>query len=329
MTRKPPKSGMKRVDLVGLAFPPGRDLRVEGVGRLQPPDLDRRAEPCGEIDPDAVGPECPRQGRRLPEVLGQEARGVRVDVGQDRAVDPDRGVRARVVGDARVDVVGQLVPVPQREAGVAALDRPVQVVPVVEHPVADSRGLDDGRGVHRVPGLQPLQEAEDAVQDPDVGVRRDHRRALPGDRRGADEEALVADLPEVRAEVEGRDRRRPRRRPGHERAVPAHRVDEGHVRAEHPAQAAGHLVAGRPQRGRSRAHHHLADRGRAGQRPVPQPELVAVLGPRGGSREQGGEGQTDEPGAQEGTSGTRASWGSAQRSFGTSGVQPGRSGSWS
>ena len=336
---EPPEVGDDAVDLVGLAPPPGRDLRVERVGRLQPADLDRGAEARGEVDADPVGPEDPRERRGLGEVLREEARRVRVDVREDGAVDADRGVRARVVGVAGVEVVRQLVPVPEREARVPALDRPVQVVPVVQHPEPGPGGLGDRQALDRLVRLQQPQEVEDAVQHAHVGVRRDDGGALPPDPRRADDEALLADAPEVLPDVRPRHEGRPRRQAGHEQAVTGRGRDERDVHAEEPAQRPGGLRPRRPQRRRASLDRQPGDRGavalqqrRVGDGSVPQPELVAVLGPHPRGRHQQREQEDRRPRraqAHRGTSGTRPSFGSAQRSLGTSGAHPGRSGSWS
>ncbi len=331
------------VDLVGLALPPRRHLGSTRVGGREAPDLDRRAEAGAEIDADAVGPEDVGERRGLRQIRRREAGRVGIDIGQHRAVDADRGVGARVVRVAGIAVLGQLVPVPEREAGVAALDRAVQVVPVVEHAMPDARGHDLVQAVDRTLGLDTPEQIEGAVQDADVGVRGDQHDGCAAHGRRAEQEALAAERGKIRIETEGRDLRAARLRAGDEHALASEARDEARLPPEQASQADPQLLAGGIQRGRVARHQQALERravgleqGRAGHEPVAEPQLIAVLGAgRHGrrerdEREQAGEGRTTrERTHQTGTSGTRSSLGSAQRSFGTSGVQPGRSGSWS
>ena len=233
--------------------------------------------------------------RRLADVLRGQGGGVRVDVREDRSVDPDRGVGPGVVRVARVEVVGQLVPVPERGAGVASLDGPVEVVPVVEDPELDSGGIDESKVVDRLVLQEKPQETEDTVEHPDVGLRGDDRRAPPPDRPREDHEALVSDRLEVLPEVQGRDEGRRPRRPDHERALPRHLLHDRDLGVEKAPQPAAQLLPSRLQGGRGSIEGDLGDRRPIGSQPrgigdgaVPQPQLVPVLGPRAGRGEQRG-----------------------------------------
>src|SRR6185436_18165792 len=97
----------------------------------------------------------------------------RVDAVDDAAVDPDRRVRAGVVLDARVHAAGQLVPFPERAARVAALDRAVEVVPVVEEAPLDTGPPGHVEVRDRLLGLQEAQEVERAVEGARVAPRGD------------------------------------------------------------------------------------------------------------------------------------------------------------
>ena len=141
MTRKPPKSGIARVDLVGLGLPPGAHRR-DRAGRRSAARRCRigAREARGEVDADAVRPEHVGE-RRAPWRCSAAVRtvGLGVDVVEHDAVDADRGVGARIVDVARVDGVGQRPPVPDRAPGIAALDVAIEIVPMVEHAQLDAR----------------------------------------------------------------------------------------------------------------------------------------------------------------------------------------------
>ncbi len=159
-----------------VARPPRADRGIERIGGLQAPDLDRRAEPRRQVHADAVRAEDAGEGGGLGDVLRGEARGVGVDVREHRAVDAERRVGARVVGVAGRRVVRQRVPVPQRAARVAALHGAIQVVPVIEDPVAEARELDDRERANRLVGLEQAQESERPVEHAEVGAAGDDDR---------------------------------------------------------------------------------------------------------------------------------------------------------
>ena len=185
---------------------------------------------------------------------GRERLGARVDVVEHRAVDADRGVRAGVVRDARVDAPGQLVPVPQRRTGVAALDAAVEVVPVVQQPERQARPLRDVQRLDRPPRLNEPQEMEDAVQRARLSLRCDDSGRSSADRRRSDEVALVTEACERLAPAEACDDGGRRRCAHDEGARGGDRVSERDIGGQHPAQSAlqfaGHDAPGRRIRGR-------------------------------------------------------------------------------
>ena len=296
------ESGNDAVHLVGLGLPPRPHRRVERIGGLEPADLDRRAEARAQVDLDPVRPEHPGQRRRLLQVHRRERLRAGVDVVEHRAVDADRGIGAGVVGIARAGPVRQLVPVPDRLAGVAALDVAVQVVPVVEYPHAGLRCLADVERVQRLRGLDQAQQVEGAVQRAELGVGRDHGRRTAVDAHAAQQVALLAQRRQVQPQC--RQLRRSRRRAHHDRAC-APGAGRRHRRpAQQAVQATLQFVADRAagrgagiddQFGRMGAIGGLA----AGvERNVAQPERVAVLGHRRQARHQPGQpAQAEQPGA--------------------------------
>ena len=177
------------IDLIDLSPPPGADGRIEGIGRLESADLDRGAEPRGQVDPETEGSELIGQSGDLVEILRGQDKGVGIDIGQDGPVEADRGAGPRVVTVARAADPGQLEPFPEREAGVAALDKPVQVVPVIEDPALDARPARDG-SVQGPTGLDTPEELEGAVEHTDILKGGDAEAFL---RIGGQGEALRAE----------------------------------------------------------------------------------------------------------------------------------------
>nr|GFD58851.1 hypothetical protein [Tanacetum cinerariifolium] len=78
-------------------------------------------------------------GCHLADVLGREVAGAGVHVVDNHAINTHRRIGAGVVGVARVEALGQLVPLPDAGARVAALHGAILVVPVVEQPEIDVR----------------------------------------------------------------------------------------------------------------------------------------------------------------------------------------------
>ncbi len=152
---------------------------------------------------------------------------VGVDVVRGGAVDADRRIRTRVVGVARIDRVRQLAPLPQRVARVAALDRSVEVVPMIEQSQLEPRPLGDVDPIDRLTGLNQAQEMERAVQRADLALRTRSRSPDARNSRRPDEKPFGAQLRELGLETErandrgisracqprGRSHPRPRLRP--------------------------------------------------------------------------------------------------------------------
>jgi hypothetical protein len=130
--QKAPEIRNECVDLARFFGPPRAHLGGERIGRSEVAELDRRAEASRQVHANAVGAKRRREGGHFFEPLVREDDRVGVHVGEDGAVQPDRRARARVVEVTRRDEAGQLVPIPEREACVPALDRAIEVVPVVE-----------------------------------------------------------------------------------------------------------------------------------------------------------------------------------------------------
>ena len=269
------------VDLVDLGLPPGAHRGVERIGRREPAQLDRRGEARGEIDLDAIGPEGVGQRLHLLQIVGAQDIGIGVDVGQHRAVDADRGIGPGIVGVARVLEARQLLPVPDRLAGIAALDMAIEIVPMVEDADLELGRVGDVELVDRLAGLEQLQETEHAVERADIAVACDDGHALALHRGAAEEIALPAQLRE--RQVEPLHQRRAGADDQH-RAVPKLGTLLRQVPAEHPPIAPLELVDGSADRRAVAGRDDAADlrfipRLRDGfERPIAQPEIISVFG---------------------------------------------------
>ena len=258
-----------------------RTAGSSGSAVFRPADLDRGAEARGQVHADAVRAEDAGQGGGLGDVLWREARGVGVDVREHRAVDAERRVGARVVGVAGRRVVRQRVPVPQRAARVAALHGAIQVVPVIEDPVAEARELDDRERANRLVGLEQAQESERPVEHAEVGVAGDDDRTAwprvappvaarsvrPAYRDRADDVAFGPRLCQVLARDRGGDDRRGGGRAGYDDAVACHAGDARNVAVEEAPEPARQFVARGARRGRV-AGDQQAGHGAAGTAPA-------------------------------------------------------------
>ncbi len=145
------------VDLLRLGAPPRADRRIEGIGRLEAADFDGRAEAGAQVDAHAVWPQDIRQRRRLLQITRCENEGARIDVREDRAVNADRSTRTRVVRVPGINVSRQCEPIPDRAARIAALDRFVQVVPMIENPTLQVWRRGQIEVIERLTGLQEAQ----------------------------------------------------------------------------------------------------------------------------------------------------------------------------
>ena len=136
------------VKLVGLRLPPCPDLRVERIGTFEPAVILRRAEPNGHVETNAV--RSPRIGQPL--VFGDvprfEHEGAGIDVVDHHAIDTERGIGTSIIDHSLVEPLGQMPPVENRAPGIAALDMPIRIVPVIEHAQRHGRfrgNVDAGR----------------------------------------------------------------------------------------------------------------------------------------------------------------------------------------
>ena len=288
------------VDFIGFLFPPRADLRVEGIRGWQMSQFHRSVEPRGQKNAHAPRAKDVGQGRYLGQILGAEDARVGVDVGERGGVDADRGAGAGVVAHARGNVVGQLVPVPQREARVAALDGAVQIVPVVEHAQAQARGACDIELVERLTGLQVAQQMEDAVEHAHVTVTDESDEVTTVDREAANDEAVLAKRTQVLAEPEPREFGRACQRTGNEQPVrpgfirQGRRIDGFDDCAKQAPQSAHKFVVRGRKRGRrirdgDGGEHGtgLCEAHRIRQPAIAQPKFVSVLVRRLGQGQRG------------------------------------------
>ncbi len=270
--QKAAEIGNEAVDFIGLGLPPGANCRVERIGRVQPTDLNGRTEASAQIDAQSVRPEDLGERSSLLEVrCGKHDRAC-IDVGEDSSVDPDRSARPRVVRIARIHEVGQLEPVPDGAARVAALDGFVEVVPMIQDAMLDMRSR---REVHSIQGLVCLQQAQEVkctVQHPDILVRSDHRRVVTVDRDCADQVAFRARRLEI--EVQGGDRRGGLRSAENDSAVLGDRIAEGNA-----DESTDQLTLRGPEGWRVGGARRDQLGLRAGRvaRAIAQPQLITIL----------------------------------------------------
>ena len=279
------------VDLIRLRLPPGGDLRVERIGGLEPVKLHRRGPFDRQIDPDAIGPENVGQRGRLGDIGCGEAVGLGIHIVEDGAVDPDRGVGAGIIGVARPLIIGQAPPVPDRHAGIAALHRAIQIVPMVEQAQADARRAANVEPVERSPGLGEAQPMKDAVQHPDVAVGGDQRDRLPALVDGSDGIAFRSKRLQRYRQVGGRIGRR----------QPERASARGHGQGR---RGSGHAHDGALQFLRSGAQRRAIRSGGDGvsmradvcsasliRRRVAKPEIIAILRAAGERQHHHGHGR--------------------------------------
>src|SRR3546814_20528903 len=102
-----------------------------------------------------------------------------------------RGVGARVIGVARIAVIGQPPPIPDRLPGIAALDAAIEIVPVIEHPNRDSRRRRNIEIVEPRARLRQPQPGEGTVAQADIGIGGYPRHRPAAHRYPADPKALA------------------------------------------------------------------------------------------------------------------------------------------
>src|SRR5690606_34192945 len=93
-------------------------------------------------------------------------------------------------------VAGQLVPVPNREAGVAPLDGPIQVVPMIEHPEFNFWTVRFFGFRFESLGLETPQPVKDAVQYSDGEIANDGVVAFSLKVDRSTPEAIISELSE-------------------------------------------------------------------------------------------------------------------------------------
>ena len=156
-----------------LAFHQAMTPGSSGSAVFRPPSRSGAAKLAERYTRRPYGRHRSASAATFSEVVRREDEHVGVDAVDDGAVDADRRVRARVVHVAGAQRSRKLVPLPERSARVAALDRAVHVVPVIEHPQLHLRPLRDVESIDRLPRLHQAQEVVGAVQRADLAVGGD------------------------------------------------------------------------------------------------------------------------------------------------------------
>ncbi len=139
--QKAAKIGNNFVDFVRLGVPPGLYRRIKRIGSFQTAQFDGGGPACRQIDLDTVGPEDFGYGFGLLQIGSGQTIGLGVDIVEHHAIDADRCLGAGIIGQARIDEIGQPPPVEDRGAGIAALDRAIEIIPVVDDAELDFRGV--------------------------------------------------------------------------------------------------------------------------------------------------------------------------------------------
>ena len=201
LEHEPAQIGNGAVDGVGAGAPPGGDTRIERVERIESPEPGGAAEIDRHGEADAVGAERVRDARKLRQKRGHQHPRVGVHVVDRAAVDADRRQQTRV-GARAGEVAGHgAVGEEDRSAGVPALDRSIEVVPVVHPPDRSGRALRPRiESRRRIDGELPHQR-ERTVQHTAGGQAGDEQRS-----------ARVLGNPEVLGPERARWRRRHCRR---------------------------------------------------------------------------------------------------------------------
>ena len=231
----------RRVDLGRLVLPPLSHRWIERIGRRPSADRAGGSEIGGEVDLYSVGAKHVGDGGRLADVLGAERPRVSVDVVEHSAVEAQRSIRARVVVQPPIDPRRQLVPVPQRTARVAALDRSVQVVPVIEQTKLVARLLAHVESIDRRTGREQAQQMKGTVERAAVAGGRDDQRTPAADPRGSDDKPFRSQPPQLRAPAE-RSHDWRRERADDERAVTGDRRPRWHFVAKQTFEPACQFV---------------------------------------------------------------------------------------
>jgi hypothetical protein len=165
--------GNGAVDLVGFRFPPRGHARVERVEGIQTAHGLGDSEIHRQRHLDAPGTESRGDARHLrDEVRRQDAR-VGVDVVDGATIDAERGQQAGVLAGAG-EVRARVVVLPENgAAAIAALDRAIQIVPLVDPPYRSEGRLLLIEVAHRLAQSDLPQKRECAVQNPAIIGRGD------------------------------------------------------------------------------------------------------------------------------------------------------------
>ena len=205
LDKKTAEIGNERVNFVGLGFPPGDDIFVEWIGRRQVAESLGSGKVGGQIQANAVGTEHIGQRGDLAKIFGRKNAEIGVDVVDGDRVQADRRIGPGIIGVARAELVGQLAPLPERTAGVAALDGAVGIVPMVDHAKLELWALGDIEFVDGLAGLQQAEQMKRPVHRADFGFGSHHGDGVPGDRGRADEEAFFAKFGELVVPIQTAD----------------------------------------------------------------------------------------------------------------------------
>ena len=161
------------VEIVDRLLPPADDPRVEWIESVETANLLRTAEINRQHQMDAPRPERFCQADQLRTVRGREQSCIGVDVVDGAAVQAERRQQPRVI--ARPRQVRPDVPIIEKDgvSAVPALDRAIEVVPLIDP--ADGRGrlLAEIDVVERAMQADQTKQCEYAVQHGAIGAPGD------------------------------------------------------------------------------------------------------------------------------------------------------------
>ena len=123
----------KSVDFASFVFPPANDLFVKWVGCMQLAEYNRAGKVDGKIYPYSIRAEGVCQRLYLFQICRRKNLGRSIYIVQYSTVDTDGGIGTGISFVSVGERAGQFFPVPERFAGITALDTAVEVVPMVEN----------------------------------------------------------------------------------------------------------------------------------------------------------------------------------------------------
>ena len=121
------------VDLFDFLLPPGDDIFVQRIGCGKPAQLHGGGKVDREIHLDAVRTEYVCQSLYLFQIFGGKDFRRSIYIVQYRCIDSDGGIGTGISFVSVGERAGQFFPVPERFAGITALDAAVEVVPMIEN----------------------------------------------------------------------------------------------------------------------------------------------------------------------------------------------------